>query len=376
MGAVKLPLARPRADVGTAGEPKRWLRQRMLWCWASLPAIREGLRGEGPGGEATFGGESDRSGMEGVSGAGRKDGDCVRLRCGGERCGEPTGRRGGPPPPHTRCSAKAALEAEPAWCGRPRSQPPAPRRSLPVWRPSPAPPLQGLAPTGLQAAATAAAAPSAGGGRSSLGVGDLGLPQHSLPAVALGCTSRRCLGAPMGGIEERAAGGGRSPGIDGAEATAVSIVGGGRSFGVEGGERILSPELARARRWGRGEVGRQARPPALTSLTGEVAAALRRACAPESGVGTKLGSKAILLVIGGGRAPAPFTAPAGPRSAAAARSDGADGGGVWLREEELLRRGLVPGTTSLSGVAELLWIWIQSTPSGGFSRSSSRCTSS
>lgn len=186
-----------------------------------------------------------------------------------------------------------------------------------------------LAPIGLQAAATALAVPSAAEGRSSLGVGDRGLPQHSLAPECRGCTTTRCLPASLiGGIEERAANGCLSLGMLEPEATAVNVVPGGLIFGVEGGERILSPEFARAKRWGLGEVVRQARPPPMmASLADEQAAALRRACAPESGVGTKLGSKAILLLIGGGKAPAPFTP---PLSAAEARSLEAGGGGVWL----------------------------------------------
>lgn len=72
------------------------------------------------------------------------------------------------------------------------------------------------------------------------------------------------------------------------------------TLAVEGG--ILRPDTARGSpRCGLGEVGRQAM--LLLVWLGDwvaeagnvVAAAMLRACAPESGVGTKLGSNAILL---------------------------------------------------------------------------------
>jgi hypothetical protein len=89
---------------------------------------------------------------------------------------------------------------------------------------------------------------------------------------------------------------------------------------------------------------------------------MRRECACESGVGRKVGSKAILLVIGGGSTPEPFK---GLRKSlddgavlglwALAPVARAVGGGVWLCEE--FPSGLGTDAT-LSGVTVLLWIWL------------------
>jgi len=150
-------------------------------------------------------------------------------------------------------------------------------------------------------AAAMAAAVSLAEGHSSLGVGALGV------GVAGECRSSRCLGA-VGGTDERDPGSGEQGTKMLAEPSPTAL---STCFGVEGGSLCIDGVWTTC--WRSGEVGRQARP-LLTcwgvdiAVLGEMglAAATHRAWAPESGVGTKVGSKAILLAIGGGNAPAPF----------------------------------------------------------------------